>query len=531
MKRSNLKQHFIAAMLVTGLLLSSIVIGKQKQDIELPPARFHGRIVNYQDGDSLRVLLQRNSLTPTVGSYELAGWLNFYTKVKNDGTFEFELPISPEPSRLHIDVVRRGLDGKQKYLQDGAVEYIIESGDDIKMEIEVDEKDREFSISFSGRGAPKYTCTYLTSHKFFQWDPVVGNFITDAELNKAGEGMLSPIVKGAYDKRYFGAMHILDSMKALISPLVYDVIRADAYGQVYSSMLATYDVFFERAFFFEPGESNVSEDIKALLPHFLDTLNLPPLPALTGKTADNFALSTFFKNFLIGQQIYRLRAQGKEKFDCLELENQLLNIPMTSFLRDKVLAMFLLTPTFTLYTSLNQRSMDECWDEGIKQIKTPYIRSYVQANNVVHRGRAAYNFELSDPSDKKVRLSDFKGKVVLMDTWFTGCGGCIRFHKRFEQEIYPSFRKDTNFIVVSICSDKDKNSWIKSMQSDKYTNAAYVNLYTNGLGDDAPVLLHYKANMAPFILIIGKDGKIHSRIYDNSSSDIIRDIKDALSKS
>lgn len=39
-------------------------------------------------------------------------------------------------------------------------------------------------------------------------------------------------------------------------------------------------------------------------------------------------------------------------------------------------------------------------------------------------GALVYNFSYEDAQGNEVQLSDFKGKWVWIDIWFTGCGAC-----------------------------------------------------------------------------------------------------------
>lgn len=119
----------------------------------------------------------------------------------------------------------------------------------------------------------------------------------------------------------------------------------------------------------------------------------------------------------------------------------------------------------------------------------------------------AYPFELEDIHGKIHRLSDYRGKLLVIDFWYTGCMWCAVLNAAMHSivEKYAD-RQDVVFLTISI--DKDKEKWIKSVENGAYTSPGTIDLYTNGEGKDHPVIKYYNYTSFPKQLIIGKKGEI-----------------------
>lgn len=84
-------------------------------------------------------------------------------------------------------------------------------------------------------------------------------------------------------------------------------------------------------------------------------------------------------------------------------------------------------------------------------------------------GEAAPDFEAVTPDGKKVQLSQFKGKVVILDFWASWCGPCQRSMPGLEK-VYSQV-KDKNILVLSLNTwDKQEDflSWVKENSGTKY---------------------------------------------------------------
>lgn len=59
---------------------------------------------------------------------------------------------------------------------------------------------------------------------------------------------------------------------------------------------------------------------------------------------------------------------------------------------------------------------------GVATVATKGVTAKIQP---VQQRKLAPDFALKDAADRTVRLSDHRGRVVLLDFWATKCGGCV----------------------------------------------------------------------------------------------------------
>jgi thiol-disulfide isomerase/thioredoxin len=394
-----------------------------------------------------------------------------YVQVIHQGNANFKIAVDGPPIRFNI-----GFNGNQ-HLQDmhGFIElrtggtYYLEAGDHIVL------TEQDGNLSFSGKGAAKYQIREA-------FEKIDDEIYVPVNRDSKKEDYQRFITR--QDSGYRAKLAILKQARRSVSPVISQLFRADVTG-LYLDMRSL-------------------KKLTAGLKYGVD-YNSPSFMAAKSDTAffNHYPLSAY-SPFYAGGLITNYRFVN---YCCLDKPFDLLTayhyfkMRYSGVLRDRLVA-------HLIYE--NKKSEEDLgWmaEDALTYVGTADLRralAVVIANHKI--GKPAYNFALSDTTGKVYRLSDFKDKVVLLDYWYNGCGGCrlvgpylARIEKLFEG-------KPVEFISITF---QKGEQWKKGIRSGDYMSAGVLNLSTEGgKVTEHPALTSFDVTEFPTLIMIDKTGKL-----------------------
>ncbi|HCP40889.1 MAG TPA: TlpA family protein disulfide reductase [Cryomorphaceae bacterium] len=127
-------------------------------------------------------------------------------------------------------------------------------------------------------------------------------------------------------------------------------------------------------------------------------------------------------------------------------------------------------------------------------------------------GAQAPEIAMRDPQGNIRKLSDLKGKIVLIDFWASWCRPCrienpnvVRTYRQYKD---AAFKNGDGFEVFSVSLDRDKSAWENGIAQDKLVWKNHVSDLQFWRNTAART---YNVNSIPATFLIDGDGIIIKR--------------------
>ena len=137
-------------------------------------------------------------------------------------------------------------------------------------------------------------------------------------------------------------------------------------------------------------------------------------------------------------------------------------------------------------------------------------------------GQLASDIVLTDVEGSMTKLSDQKGKIVLVDFWASWCGPCRKANPAL-LKMYNKYRQN-GFEIFGVSIDEDKAAWKKAITRDKIT---WIQVNDQG-GWNGPAATAFKIEQIPTSYLLDQSGMIVA--VDLSHKDLEKKIVELLKK-
>lgn len=166
------------------------------------------------------------------------------------------------------------------------------------------------------------------------------------------------------------------------------------------------------------------------------------------------------------------------------------------------------------------RSSTTIWNRGPALAGALLLALLLSCGGVGPAGGGAPDFALRDLTGRTVRLSDHRGKVVLINFWATWCVPCA-VELRHLERLYRTYSPQ-GFVVLGISMDGPESAANVDPQARRY-GLTFPVLYDQ---ETRVVALYNPKRTAPFTIIVGRDGAVARRREGYHTGDEVQVEKD-----
>jgi thiol-disulfide isomerase/thioredoxin len=451
-------------------LLSITAISAQKDKTKVTAKKVESKAASF---DSVTLVLQLDncSAADSFSLWQAEGLFRdpiLFTKPNGEGKFTFKLPRTEAPRFYFL-----GLNQESNQLRPvilGTEKEVLITGacfNPMNTEVKNSKINEDYNDAFRKANQLK-----------IEMNKVVQNYqlnYNDANFRKQYEDEMLVV-----DKK---KLALLDSLKK-VSPFVGKIIALDTYT----------------SYQHDPKKAAYKDELAYFTAQYFQYANLKD--ADYNNIPNIFELVRNYAQVILMPQYNLSRVQQKEIFNTL-----INSFPAQSMARKYALS-GLMAKAFETQHPL---SIDFS-DRYLADFPTESDQRKGQITMMVNQIKAqmlevpAPEIAQADTTGAIRKLSQMKGKVVLVDFWASWCGPCRKENPNVVK-LYNKY-KDNGFDIMSVSLDKDRAPWIKAINNDNLLWANHVSDLKFWSNEAART---YGVSSIPSTVLVDKEGLIIGR--------------------
>ncbi|WP_422082417.1 TlpA family protein disulfide reductase [Ulvibacterium sp.] len=226
---------------------------------------------------------------------------------------------------------------------------------------------------------------------------------------------------------------------------------------------------------------------------------------------ENIWVKTFPHNSL-----YKYEIQYLKKLDSIQsiehflnfVDQRVVNMDNADFLKSIYIKSLIERPHYWPKHEylLNSESLRELIKREKNNRYFTLIEQLSKAYLATQKGEMAYDFTAENLKGEKVKLSDYRGKIVFIDNWASWCGPCIAGRPQLKKMAARlKERDDIAFLFVSL--DAKKTNWMGFLENEESPMDYQSELFIKkGMSTDYGK--NYNIKFIPKYMLIDKQGLV-----------------------
>jgi thiol-disulfide isomerase/thioredoxin len=417
------------------------------------------------------------------------GYIKLDTVELKKGITIVKLPLSTSINYIRIMQPQSGMGVDRRVLTEETGLFIVQNGDKVQLHFGSEPED----IFFTGNNSGKYNCQYKMANQTAYSVEKFNHYMSLEDYQRAYESVISQ-----QDSVFTVQKHTLITYKSKINVVVYQLMLLDwqSHRDRKIAGLLRYPYYNNR-----PKEFAT---VKRLFTGYFGDKSqyktLDPGLATQSNQFCDFMIELEKMSIIVGKST---EAQDYfRKISFYDIDSAINHDFQRGITKDKLMLI-----SFLAMSRILQPDYVDFTDKAVSNSTNSVFRneliSFAERNRV---GKSTFNFSLPDEDGKLHHLSDYKGKLVIIDFWFTGCLGCLTMAPKLKI-VVDRYKSTPNIVFLTISIDKDKALWKSSLQKELYCSRDEINLLAEN-AEESKIIKYFNIMGFPTLIIFSKDGTL-----------------------